>query len=415
MMFKNLISLILAGFLLAGAPALAATTPELDDPVSEKTEQRDPVTILISIDGFRPDYLERGITPNLSALAASGIYGPMRPSFPSKTFPNHWTLVTGKTPDHHGIVGNTMEDAARPGEVFKMATQDPFWWNQAEPIWITAEKQGIRSATMFWPGSEVDFNGVRPAGWWPFNQKLSNDRRINAIVDWMRRPADIRPRLVTLYFDTVDTAGHYYGPAPGEKLHAAISAVDSEIGRLKQQLDNLDQPVNFVIASDHGMTETAPDRIIYLDQIMARDQYRVVEDGNYLAVEPLEGNRDAVRAAFLQPHEHMQCWDRQNIPPELGYGTNPRVPSIFCLVETGWVVLQDVPEWMTGTGGGHGYDHRDPDMMAFFLSSGPAIRAGGQLPAFDNVDIYSLVAKLTGVNPVAGDGSLAPFEPVLKP
>ena len=181
MMFKNLISLILAGFLLAGAPALAATTPELDDPVGEKTEQRDPVTILISIDGFRPDYLERGITPNLSALAASGIYGPMRPSFPSKTFPNHWTLVTGKTPDHHGIVGNTMEDAARPGEVFKMATQDPFWWNQAEPIWITAEKQGIRSATMFWPGSEVDFNGVRPADWWPFNQKLSNDRRIKSI------------------------------------------------------------------------------------------------------------------------------------------------------------------------------------------------------------------------------------------
>ena len=233
-MIRSIFSLVLASLLLAGAPAIAAATPEQEYVASDQSEQRDPVTILISIDGFRPDYLERGITPNLGALATSGISGPMRPSFPSKTFPNHWTLVTGKTPDHHGIVGNTMEDAARPGEVFKMATQDPFWWNQAEPIWISAEKQGIRTATMFWPGSEVEFNGLRPADWWPFNQKLSNDRRVNAVVDWMRRPAAIRPKLVTLYFDTVDTAGHYFGPAPGEKLHAAIAEVDSEIGRLKQ-------------------------------------------------------------------------------------------------------------------------------------------------------------------------------------
>ena len=414
-MMRNLFLLIFSAFLLTASPAYAGTTPEQDDHNTEKTETRAPVTILISIDGFRPDYLDRGITPNLNALAASGIHGPMRPSFPSKTFPNHWTLVTGKTPDNHGIVGNTMEDSQRPGEIFKMATQDPFWWNQAEPIWITAEKQGIRSATMFWPGSEVDFNGLRPADWWPFNQKLSNNRRINAVVDWMRRPANIRPRLVTLYFDTVDTAGHYHGPAPGEKLHRAIADVDAEIGRLNQQLEALEQPVNFVIASDHGMTETAPDRIIRLDEILPRDQYRLVEDGNYAGFEPLEGKEAALRAAFLRPHDHMQCWDRDNIPVEFAYGKNPRVPSILCLPENGWVAYQDVPEWMTGIGGGHGYDHREPDMLAFFLASGPAISASGQLPVFDNVDIYSLVAKLAGIDALASDGNLAPFEPALKP
>ena len=414
-MIRSIFSLILASLLLAGAPALAATTPEQDYSGAEKSETRDPVTILISIDGFRPDYLERGITPNLTALAATGIYGPMRPSFPSKTFPNHWTLVTGKTPDHHGIVGNTMEDTARPGEIFKMATKDPFWWSEAEPIWITAEKQGIRTATMFWPGSEVEIDHIRPADWWPFNEKLSSDRRINAVVDWMRRPADIRPRLVTLYFDTVDTAGHYFGPAPSEKLHAAIRGVDSEIGRLKQQLDGLGQPVNFVIASDHGMTETSPERIIHLDQIMPRDQYRLVEDGNYAGIEPLNGDIEAVRSAFVRPHDHMQCWTRDNIPEQFAYGKNPRVPSILCLPEIGWVVYQDVPEWMTGIGGGHGYDQREPDMMAFFLASGPAIAAGGQLPIFDNVNIYSLVARLAGVKPGASDGSLAPFEQQLVP
>jgi predicted AlkP superfamily pyrophosphatase or phosphodiesterase len=414
-MIRSLLSLLFASFLLTVAPALAATTPEQGESISEKTETRDPVTILISIDGFRPDYLERGITPHLKALAASGIYGPMRPSFPSKTFPNHWTLVTGKTPDHHGIVGNRMEDPARPDELFKMATKDPFWWSEAEPIWISAEKQGIRSATMFWPGSEVEIDGLRPADWWPFNENLSNDRRINAVADWMRRPAEIRPKLVTLYFDTVDTAGHYYGPAPSENLHEAITAVDSEIGRLKQQLDHLGQPVNFVIVSDHGMTGTSPERVIHLDQILPRDRYRLVEDGNYAGIEPLQDNADAVRAAFVRPHEHMQCWTRETIPAHFAYGNNPRVPSILCLPEIGWVVYQDVPEWMTGIGGGHGYGQREPDMRAFFLASGPAITAGGQLPIFDNVNVYSLVARLAGIEPEASDGSLAPFEPMLAP
>ena len=413
-MIRTMIALFLTSLLLTGMPSRAAT-PAPEDMASERAEARDPVTILISIDGFRPDYLERGVTPHLSALAAAGIYGPMRPSFPSKTFPNHWTLVTGKTPDNHGIVGNTMEDTARPGEMFKKTTTDPFWWNQAEPIWISSEKQGIRSATMLWPGSEVEFDGIRPTDWWPFSQNLSIDRRVNAVVDWMRRPAEIRPRLVTLYFDTVDTAGHYFGPAPGERLHAAIAAVDSEIGRLKQQLDSMGQPVNFVIVSDHGMTETSPDRIIYLDQIMARDRYRLVEDGNYAGIEPVDGNMAALRAAFVRPHEHMQCWERDDIPAQFAYGKNPRVPSILCLPEIGWVVYQNVPEWMTGAGGGHGYDQREPDMMAFFLASGPAITEGGQLPVFDNVHIYSLVARLVGVNPLASDGSLAPFEPMLAP
>ena len=413
-MIRSLLSLLFASLLLTSAPAQAATTPEQNDSVSEKAETRDPVTILISIDGFRPDYLDRGITPNLRALAATGIYGPMRPSFPSKTFPNHWTLVTGKTPDHHGIVGNTMEDAARPGEIFKMATKDPFWWSEAEPIWISAEKQGIRSATMFWPGSEVEIDGLRPADWWPFNENLSNDRRINAVLDWMRRPAEIRPKLVTLYFDTVDMAGHYYGPAPSENLHKAIAAVDGEIGRLKQQLDHLGQPANFVIVSDHGMTETSPERIIHLDPILPRDQYRLVEEGNYAGIEPLEDNADAVRAAFVRPHDHMQCWTRENIPAEYAYGSNPRVPSILCLPDIGWVVYQDVPEWMTGIGGGHGYDQREADMRAFFLASGPGIMAGGTLPIFDNVNVYSLVARLAGIAPEASDGSLAPFEPMLS-
>ncbi len=415
-MIRHIIQAFAVCALLTGCAAAQTSAPTAagDNPLPAE-QVREQVTILISIDGFRPDYLDRGITPNLSALAASGVVADMRSSFPTKTFPNHWTLVTGKRPDNHGIVGNSMEDIARPGEKFTMANKDPFWWDQAEPIWITAEKQSVRTATMFWPGSEIELDGTRPSDWWPFSQSLSNDRRINAVVDWMRRPAATRPQLVTLYFDTVDTAGHFYGPAPGEKLHAAISAVDKNIGSLIAQLAALDQPVNFVITSDHGMAETHPDRVIYLDNILPRDQYRLVVDGNYAGIEPLADDITAINAAFLKPHKNMECWKRADIPARFQYGKNPRVPSIICLPESGWVVYQDKPEWMTGTGGGHGYDHLHPDMIAFFLASGPDIVGNGKIATFDNVDIYSLLTHLIGVKPNASDGDLSPFEQALKP
>ncbi|WP_339500865.1 alkaline phosphatase family protein, partial [Pseudomonas canadensis] len=167
-----------------------------------QTETRAPVTILISIDGFRPDYRARGVTPNLDALAASGISAAMRPSFPSKTFPNHWTLVTGLRPDRNGIVSNSMEDVARPGVTFTMEnSKDPFWWNEAEPLWVTAERSGVRSATLFWPGSNVAWGGttkgghgdptggVRPEDWWPFDMAVPGEQRVAGVLDWLRRPA----------------------------------------------------------------------------------------------------------------------------------------------------------------------------------------------------------------------------------
>ena len=200
-------------------------------PAAIAAEARLPVTVLVSIDGFRADYLTRGLTPHLSALAAKGISAAMRPSFPTKTYPNHYALVTGLRPDRNGIVGNKMQDAARPGETFTMkASQDSFWWNEAEPLWAAAEKAGIRSATMFWPGSNVAYDGVRPQDWFDYDEAITNRQRVDAALDWLRRPAGIRPRFVTLYFDLVDTAGHRHGPDSPE-LNAALKEADAQIGR----------------------------------------------------------------------------------------------------------------------------------------------------------------------------------------
>jgi predicted AlkP superfamily pyrophosphatase or phosphodiesterase len=387
--------------------------------------QTAPVTILVSIDGFRPDYLDRGVTPNLSALAASGVSAAMRPSFPSVTFPNHWTLVTGKVPDHHGIVGNRMEDPARPGETFTMASDDPFWWNAAEPIWVTAEKAGVRTATMFWPGANVGWGGTiipnshgaianatRPEDWQQFNQAVTGAQRVDAVIDWLRRPAATRPRFVTLYFDTVDTAGHANGPQAAGTTQA-VADVDVQIGRLVQGLRDLQQPANLVIVADHGMAATDSARTIPLDRIADPADYRLVESGTYATLFPVPGHEAALEARLLKPHAHMECWRKGAVPARFRYGTNPRIPPYVCLAETGWLILKSAST-EPFHGGAHGYDNRAPDMAALFIANGPAFVGGKRLASFDNTDINPLLRDLLGLPAGAGlDGDDAPFRPVL--
>lgn len=400
----------------------ACVTALADSPAPAITaETRAPATILVSIDGFRPDYLERGVTPVLSKLAAEGVTAPMRPSFPSKTFPNHYTLVTGLRPDHNGIVANTMEDPARPGETFTMATDDPFWWNEAEPLWVTADKAGIRTATMFWPGSNVPVGGTRaakwpnavtggtrPDDWQQFNQAVSGHQRVAAVIDWMRRPPAIRPRFITLYFDTIDTAGHLYGP-DDKRTTAAVGEIDATIGALVDGLKALGQPVNLVIVADHGMAATSSDRVVALDSIADPADYHVVESGPYAALTAIPGHEAALEKRLLAPHDHMQCWRKAEIPARFAYGTNPRVPPYLCLAEIGWLISKSAPT-ESSSGGSHGYDNADPAMAALFIANGPAFASGRALPAFDNVDIQPLLAQLLGVTPPKGDGSTSTWD-----
>lgn len=384
---------------------------------AQAKEGERPVTILISIDGFRPDYLERGITPNLNALKDQGTGGAMRPSFPTKTFPNHFTLVTGLRPDHHGIVANSMIDPTRPGEMFSLGNArqalDPFWWSDAEPIWVTAEKQGLRTATMFWPGSEVEIAGQRPQDWLRYDENVTNVQRVATVLDWMRRPAAIRPGLVTLYFDTVDTAGHELDPA-SEAVNPAIAEVDARIGDLVAGLAELDRAANIIIVSDHGMASVSPDRVIQLDNLIDRASYIAVEAGPYAAIEPVTGTDNRVAEALLKPHDHMDCRRKEDLPARLEYGAHRRVAAIICLAQTGWSVLAGPPRYPV-TGGAHGWDHQDPAMQALFIAAGPSIKPGAPLPLFDNVHVYPLLARLTGVAALPSDGDAAVLEPLLIP
>ena len=386
---------------------------------------RAPVTILVSIDGFRPDYLHRGNSPRLDALAAGGASAAMRPSFPTKTFPNHWTIVTGVRPDRHGITANRMEDPADPHHVFTQASTDPFWWNAVPPIWVDAERAGIRTASLFWPGDDVAWGGrqqaewpeatiggIRPQDWQQYDKAVTDLQRVNTILDWLRRPATIRPHFLTLYFDEVDSAGHDFGPAD-PRTGAVVAQVDRAIGMLVDELRTLGQPANLIIVADHGMAETRPDQVIPLDRIAAQADFRTVETGPFATLAPAPGRHAALAAALLRPHPHMQCWRKADLPARFHYGSNPRIPPFFCLAETGWTIVAALPD-DNHNRGEHGYDNAAPEMAALFIAYGPAFRRNVRLAPFDNVDVYPLLARLIGVAPHPNDGNPATLAPILR-
>lgn len=384
---------------------------------AQAKEAQRPVTVLVGIDGFRADYIDRGITPRLAALAKDGATGPMRPSFPTKTFPNHYALVTGKRPDRNGIAGNSMIDPRRPGVMFSLGNAaqalDPFWWNEAEPVWITAEKAGLRTATMFWPGSEVAFEGKRPSDWLRYDQNVGNVQRVNTLIDWLRRPAAIRPAFATIYFDTVDTAGHRFGPDSAE-VNASLAEVDARIGELVDGAAALGVPLNLVIVADHGMRATDESRVIQLDGLIDRASYVPVETGPYAAIEPVTGTDNRVAEALLKPHEHMTCTRKEDLPARLHWGRNPRVAAIICIAEEGWTILAGPPAYPV-KGGAHGYDNADPEMLALFIARGPAFAKGAKLPVFDNVAVAALLRATLGLPEDAdADGKLADVKAALK-
>jgi predicted AlkP superfamily pyrophosphatase or phosphodiesterase len=398
---KTLLALLLAAMSATAATAVA-------QPVH-------PV-ILVSIDGFRPDYLERGVTPNLNRLAAGGARAvAMRPSFPSITFPNHYTLVTGMRPDHHGIVDNVMNDAAISDQRFTMANAaavtDRRWWDQAEPVWVTAERHNVRSATMFWPGSEAAIHGVRPTIAPKFDGKLPASARVDMLLSWLDQPGQ-QFGFLTLYFDDVDHAGHASGPAAPQTIEA-VALVDQAIGRLLDGLAARQVAANLVVVSDHGMTPVSKERVIRMDALAPAGSYREVTSGPYAAMDAAPGKEDQLADALLQPQQHMQCWRKQQIPARLAYGGNARVPGFLCLADPGWSIVFNDESAAKVKGGKHGYDNAAPEMAATFIAAGPAFKPGVVLPTFDNVDVYPLLMRLLDVTPLPSDGDITPLLPAL--
>jgi len=273
-----------------------------------------PPLILVSIDGYRADYLDRGHSPVLASLAAEGVHAAgMRPVFPSLTYPNHYTLVTGLYPDQHGMVNNTMRDPALGNfsPPNRAANTDGRWWDEAEPIWITAQKQGLRTASVFYPGTQAEIHGTRPTYWQLFDSSIQPDTRVDQALAWLDLPSDQRPSFVSLYFEQVDVAGHNYGP-DSMQIDEAMVTVDAALGRLVEglRIRGMFDTTNLLVLSDHGMSATSPDRIVLLDKIVNVDHIELVSSIVNAGINPKPGYEAEVEQALLAPHPHLRCWKK---------------------------------------------------------------------------------------------------------
>jgi len=403
------IGTILAAFVLLAGCAGLRTAPS---PASRTT------VVLVSIDALRADAPGSGTMPTLDAIAADGVHARwMNPSYPTLTFPNHYTLVTGLRPDHHGMVHNRMRDADLGRFVSKDASAtDGRWWAQGEPLWTTLERESQRTAVLFWPGSMAEIHGERPSQWRPFDKAMSVDARVRQALDWLDLPAAHRPRFVAVYFDQYDVAAHRCGAHCPDAI-AAQRELDAGLAQLRAGIVARSQGrrIDLVVVSDHGMADVAHGNIRYLDDIVPADAIEFEDDGPVVLVAPRPG-REAEAMRLLGRHDHSECWRRESLPPAWHYGDNPRIPAIVCQADEDWLLEthSDTP-FAQPVKGEHGYAPEVPSMRAVFVAEGPDFRRGVELPPFDNVDVYPLLMRLLGVEPLPNDGDIAPLLPALNP
>jgi len=399
------------------ALTLAAQQPE-------KIKDLKPSLLLVSFDGFRWDYVEKARTPNLHRLIKEGVRAEaLIPSFPTKTFPNHYAIVTGLYPEHNGIIANNIWD---PHLQRKFATENrkevgsSDWW-AGEPIWVTAAKAGMKTGVLFWPGSEAAIEGVRPTYWLLHDSKMSHEKRLEAFFGWLDKPQPDRPQFFTLYFQDVDDAGHHYGPGSPEQV-AAVEKVDATLGKLLTGLKarGILDKFNIVVVSDHGMISVRPENNIFLEDYVDLASVRVSDWAPVLMING--GNANAELITKLRRMPHVQVYRKEDLPERLHFRDNDRIPPVIAIAEPGWMITtreklkkREYPAW-----GEHGYDNADRDTWGIFIARGPAFKRGLRIPPFANIHIYNALCSSLGLQPAPNDGSpdvLAPAlrVPVLRP
>ncbi|TVQ42266.1 MAG: alkaline phosphatase family protein [Wenzhouxiangella sp.] len=377
--------------------------------------------LLISIDGFRHDYFDLAETPALDRLIDGGFKADsLHHVFPTKTFPTHYTVVTGRHPGTHGVVANSMWDPVRD-QRFSLGNRDAvgdgYWYQAGEPIWVTAERQGMTAATFFWPGSEARINRIRPTYWKPYAGATPHAERIDQVLAWFDLPDAERPDLVTLYFSTVDSMGHRHGPR-ADAVRDAIIDVDSHLQDLLNGLDarGLLGNMHIIIVSDHGMSRVDFDQYIMLDEYLDLSRVTVSDWGPAAQIWATDMSAEEIFTALDGVHPNLRVWKRDDIPPRYRFGSHHRVPDVLAEADLEWMI-SNRPH-MAGRSrfsllGMHGWDPALLEMHGIALMHGPAFAPQTRAPAIRSIDLYALMTHLLGLEPADHEGSLAPFLPYL--
>ena len=365
-------------------------------------------TVMVSMDAFRWDYPDVYETPGLNEIAADGVRCVMEPSYPASTFPNHYTIATGLVPDHHGIVNGSFwnPDTRTTFSMGDSLTRYNPDYYLGEPIWVTAEKQGVKTACIYWVGSDVPIEGVLPTytyPWWE-QPRLSFEERANETVRLLSLPKEKRPGLVMLYFDEPDGTSHRYGPLAQETREIS-EYLDSIVGDMYRQLKALPygKKINIIVTSDHGMTDISDGRFVDWDDYLDSSWYEHIVGTSPTNIYAKENCVDSIMTA-LAGVEHISVWKRGEVPEELNYGTSNRCGDVIVAPDLGWQFAA-APK---GLSGAHGYSPKEKDMQVIFIASGPGFKKNvlSREALFQNVDIHPMMAKLLGVHPVHSDGTL---------
>ncbi len=382
---------------------------------------------MVSFDGFRHDYVEKYNTPNIKEFIKQGAAAEMmRPSFPSKTFPNHYTLVTGLYPGNHGLVDNTFYDKGRDTfySIRQRAKVEDSYYYGGLPLWQLVQQNGMKSASYFWVGSEARIEGEFPSYYHRFDDAVPHKNRVNAVFDWLKLPEAERPHLMTIYFSMVDTQGHEYGPN-GQKTKEAVMEADSLVGMLVEGLKKIDLPVNVILVADHGMYEmqNKPEYFIFQEDILAglpKDDFIFVNNSTHANIfVKNKAKEDSIYNVIKARESHFKVYKKAEIPAKLHFNTHPRIGDLFFVVEPAYSIyskesLAKKPE-TRAVWGVHGFDPSiTPEMGAIFYAKDSNIKSGVKIPAFDNIHVYPFVAAILGITPPKVDGDLKVLEGILK-
>lgn len=381
------------------------------------SRKRDTYTVVISMDAFRWDYPDVIDTPGLNEVAADGVRCVMEPSYPASTFPNHYTIATGLVPDYNGIVNGSFwnPDTQMTFSMGDSLTRYNPEYYRGEPIWVTAEKAGVKTASIYWVGSDVPIQGLLPTYAYPWWEKphLSFEERANETVRLLSLPKKDRPRLVMLYFDEPDETSHNYGPFAPE-TQAIIHRLDSIVGNMYHQLRALPygDKINIIVTADHGMTEISNDRFIDWDDYLKPSWYEHIIGTNPTNIYAKENCIDSILVA-LSGVPHISVWRHGEVPEELNYGSSNRCGDVIVAPDLGWQFAASPKNKL----GAHGYSPKEKDMQVSFVASGPYFKTADlalEKAAFQNIDIYPMLSDMLGIRAANTDGDLRKTDLIRK-
>jgi alkaline phosphatase D len=371
---------------------------------------------MISLDGFRNDYPEMIHLATFDSLAKIGVKARfLKPAFPSITFPNHYTMATGLYPDHHGIVANNFYDSTLDRHYSisdRSAVENPSFYG-GEPVWVTAEKQGIRTASFFWVGSETPIKGKYPTYWKKYDQKIPFSARIDTVMSWLSLPENKRPQLVQLYYHEPDASGHQYGPESKEVKECLVE-LDRKLAEFIGKLKRLSffSEINFIVVSDHGMKATSHNKSVHMSDYLQSSWFSQIKGSSPVWMFKVKAEYREKASHALKMIPHCRVWKSNEIPHELHYGKNPRTLDYVLLADNGWSVLLNSDDRVPL--GAHGYDPGNKEMHAVFYAAGPSFKKGYTAKEFNTIDLYPLITRLMHIRPENVDGSIEQVIDMLK-